>query len=99
MVVGIQSLTLKCLAKVFSLKSFLEKLIVTISWVMRVYIVLVKVCEKAHLNHLGRVFRGSLATWPKSRMTREIQPSKETLQIPACASHMAFRGLALMSQS
>ena len=47
---GIQSLTLKCLARVLSLKSFLEKLLFTISWVMRDYIVLVKVCEKAHSN-------------------------------------------------
>ena len=36
------------MARVFSLKSFLENLLVTISWVMRVYIILVKVCEKAH---------------------------------------------------
>ena len=42
MIVGIQSLTLKCLARVFSLKSFLEKLL-TILWVMRAYIGLVKV--------------------------------------------------------
>ena len=42
MIVGIQSLTLKCLARVFSLRSFLEKLL-TISWVMKVYIVLVNV--------------------------------------------------------
>ena len=48
MIVGIQSLTLKCLVRVFSLKSFLEKLFLTISWVMRAYIVLIKVCEKAH---------------------------------------------------
>ena len=32
-------------------------------------------------------------------MTREIQLGKETLQILACASHVAFRRLALASQS
>ena len=47
MIVGIQTLTPKCLARVFSLKIFLGK-ILTISWVMRAYIVLVKAWEKAH---------------------------------------------------
>ena len=42
MIMGIQFLTLKCLVKVFFLKSFLEKLL-TISLVMRVYIILIKV--------------------------------------------------------
>ena len=60
---GKQSLTFKCLARVFSLKSFLEKIIVTISWAMRVYMVFVKVCEKAYSKSLGREFRGSLTTW------------------------------------
>ena len=46
---GIQSLTLKCIARVFSLKISLEKLL-TISWIMWVYIVLVKVWEKTHLK-------------------------------------------------
>ena len=43
MIVGKQSLTLKFLARVFSLKSFLEKLLVllTILWVKRVYVILV----------------------------------------------------------
>ena len=34
-----------------------------------------------------------------SEMTHEIQPGKETLQILACASHLAFPGLAFASQS
>ena len=49
MIVGLQSLTLKCIARVFSLKSSLEKLL-TISWVMWAYIILVKEWEKAHLK-------------------------------------------------
>jgi len=42
MIVGIQSLTPKCLVRVFSLKSFFENLL-TILRVMRAYIVFVKV--------------------------------------------------------
>ena len=30
-------------------------------------------------------------------VTREIQPGKETLQIPACACHVTFCELALVS--
>ena len=62
MIVGKQSLTLKCLVMVFSLKTFLEKLLITISWIMRVYIVLIKVCEKTHSKSSVREFRESLAT-------------------------------------
>ena len=54
---GKQSLTFKCLVRVFFLKSFLEKIFVTMSWVMRVYIVLVKVCEKAYSKSIGREVR------------------------------------------
>ena len=61
---GKHSLTFKCLVRVFFLKSFLEKIVVTISWVMRVYMVLVKVCEKVYSKSLG--IRGSLATWLES---------------------------------
>ena len=91
---GKQSLTLKCLARIFSLKCFLEKLLVllTISWVMRVCIVLVKVCEKAHLKTSGREFCGSLARWPESQMTCEIQPSKDSSNSSICFSRGLFAG-------
>ena len=65
MIIGKQSLTLKCLTMVFSLKSFFEKLLVSILWAMRVYIVLVKILKR-HLKLSGKEFRGSLVTWPKS---------------------------------
>ena len=85
-IVGKQSLTLKCLARVFSLKIFLEKLLVllTISWVKRVYIVLVKVYEKAHLKTSGREFCRSLATWLELQTTRKIQPSKDSSNSNMC---------------
>ena len=99
MIVGKQSLTLKCLDRVFSLKNFFGKnpfifyflfLFFTISWVTRVYIVLVKVCEKAHSNLSGREFRGSLATWPELRMTHKIQLGKDSSNSSMCFSHGLF---------
>ena len=48
---------------------------------------------------LGSEFRGSLATWPESRSDSRNPTQYKTLQIPACASHVAFRELALVSQS
>ena len=52
MIVGLQSLTLKYIARVFSLKSYLEKLLLTILWVMWAYIVLVKKWGKHNLKEL-----------------------------------------------
>ena len=46
---SLQSLTLKCIARVFSLKNSLEKLL-TILWLMWAYIVLVKEWEKHTLK-------------------------------------------------
>ena len=43
-------------------------------------------------------FAGHLRLGLSREVTHEIQPGKETLQILACTSHVAFCGLALMSQ-
>ena len=93
MIVGLQSLTLKCIARVFSLKNSLEKLI-TISWVMWAYIVLVKKWGKDTLKNLGSEFRGSLVTSPKLWNNSRNPTWHETVQISACASHVAFCGLS-----
>ena len=92
MIVGLQSLTFKCIAKVFSLKSSLEKLL-TISWVIWAYIVLVKKWGKHTLKNLGSEFRGSLVTSPKLWSNPWNPTRHETVQIVACASHVVFRGL------
>ena len=42
-------------------------------------------------------FKGRLWLGLSREVTCEIQLGKETLQISACSSHMAFRGLALAS--
>ena len=97
MILGLQFLTLNCISRVFSLKSFLEKLF-TISWIMWVYIMLVKEWEKAHLKSSSSEFRGSLATWLESWSDSWNPVWHETVQILACASHVAFHGLSLTSQ-
>ena len=56
MIVGKQSLTLKCLVRVFSLKTFLEKLLITISWIMRVYIVLIRYVKRHTQSHQAESF-------------------------------------------
>ena len=95
---GLQYLTLKCIARVFSLKSSLEKLL-TISWVMWAYIVLVKVWERVHLKSLDSEFRGSLTTWLEL-WSDTLNPTwHETIQIPTCTFHMAFYRLSLVNQS
>ena len=90
---GLQSLTLECIARVFSLKNSLEKLI-SISWVMLTYIVLVKKWEKHTLKGSSSEFHKSLATWPKSRSDSQNLPWQETVQIPACASYTNFCGVS-----
>ena len=42
-------------------------------------------------------FEGHLQLGLSREVTCEIQPGKETLQISACTSHVAFHGLALAS--
>ena len=86
------------MVRIFPLKSFLEKLLVTISWVIRIYIVLVKICEKAHSKSSGREFRGSLATWLESWMTCKIQSGKD-FKFRHVLLMWPFRVLALVSQS
>ena len=49
MIMGIQFLTLNCVASVFSFKSSLEKLL-TISWVMKAYIKLIQVWDRRTLK-------------------------------------------------
>ena len=56
--------------------------------------------EKRHTKKKSsRESHGSLATWPESRMTREIQPIKNFSNSSMCFSHDLFRRLALASQS
>ena len=89
MIVSLQSLTLKCIVRVFSLKSLL-----TISWVMWAYIVCVKNKENTFWNHPGIEFHGSLASWPTREVTPENQLDIFLFSFQACASHVAFRGLS-----
>ena len=89
MIVDLQSLTFKCIAKVFSLKSSLEKLI-SISWVMWAYIVLVKKWGKHTLKNSSSEFCGSLMTSPKLWSNSWNSARHETVQIAACASHVVF---------
>ena len=58
---------------------------------MRVYIVLVKVCEKTHSKSLGKEFRGSLAIWPESRSDSCNLTWKILFKFQhVLASHVAF---------
>ena len=59
-------------------------------WVMRVYIVWVEGREVTLKNPLGRMFCDCLAGRPYSRDTRKILQAGMTLQLSACASHVAL---------
>ena len=65
MIVSLQYLTLKCIARVFFLKSSLEKLLNNFVGNVGLYSV-GKRMRKNTLKSSGSEFRGSLATWPKS---------------------------------
>ena len=99
-IVGKQYLTLKCFAQGFLSQKFL---VITpssyISWVMRVYIVLVK-NEKSHTKKAtGSEFRRSLATWLKSRVNRKIQHVMDSSNSSMCFTCGLLCGSAIVSQS
>ena len=78
MIVGIQSLTLKCITRVLSLKVFLQ-------FVGNVGLYSVgKEMRKTHFKKgSGSEFRGSLTTWPKSRSDLRNTAWQKTVQIPS----------------
>ena len=105
MIVGIQTLTPKCLARVFSLKIFLGKLL-TISWVMRAYIVLVKVWEKAHLKsskqRVSRVTHdlAQVVKWlPKSSLAKRLFQFQHVLLMWPFTGWHSRASLELISNS
>ena len=69
---------------------FLSKWPLLLLWVMRVYIVWVKGKKVALKNPSGKEFRRYLTRRPYLWDTREILQASMTLQLPACASHVAL---------
>ena len=67
MIVGIQSLTLKCLARVFSLKSFLEKNPYNFVGNEGLYMIGKGMRQTHFKKTLGSEFRGSFVIWPELR--------------------------------